>query len=497
MLSHLLWVGKLALPLAASGAVVRLVPWQRLWSAPRTRRLRDEAGRSLRKVADTAAAAPNLALNTVRYGVLPAGANLVGTAFREGVSQLHWKTLGDALVRVAQNSGPVLTKMGQVLATRSDVLPETVCERLQVLYTRQPPMTGAQLTRLLGSEFPEGMPFRSFDLQPVGVGSIGQVHRAQLLNGQAVVVKLLRPGVERRMNRDLNALEFLTDLALRIPGRARRSARSAAARALRDLGTALRTEVDLRREADAIEEFGRRFATNSRIRIPVVYRQWSSRQVLVMEELQGEPLSAIRARAKSDPEVARKVASLTIKEILTQVFDEGRFHADPHAGNLLLLPDGRLGLIDLGLVGETEPQDRKRIATAVRAFMSGDPDLLSRALLDFGTLPDGFDFQAFRNDVLAVVRDNKSAVLGRVTGTANGSATAPDANHLETFVNDLFRVAYAHEIRVPRSTTLLIKTVVTVEGVARSLDPNINIVATALPIVLRSLTPRWLRWKLR
>jgi ubiquinone biosynthesis protein len=491
VMAHLTRIGKLALPLAAAGGVAYLVPWRRVWSAPGTRWFREEAGRSLTKLADAAAAGPSLALNAVRHGFLPAAASAVTTAFHEGVSQLHWKALGDALVRFARSSGPVLTKVGQVLATRSDVLPEAVCERLQALYARQPAMTGAQLTRLLGAEFPDGLPFRSFDRQPIGVGSIGQVHRAQLCDGRAVVVKLLRPGVERQIDRDLNALELLVDLSLRMPGRARGGVRSAAARALRDLGTALRSEVDLRREADAIEEFGRRFATNPRIRVPGVHRQWSSRRVLVMEELQGEPLSAIRARAKSDPEVARRVASLAIREILTQVFDEGRFHADPHAGNLLLLPDGRLGLIDLGLVGETEPQDRRRIAGAVRAFMSGDPDVLSRALLDFGTPPDDFDFETFRSDVVAAIRAHESAVVA----SAGGVPATGEASRLEQLVNDLFRVAYAHELRVPRSTTLLIKTVVTAEGVARSLDPDINIVAAALPIMLRSLTPRWLRWR--
>jgi len=212
--------------------------------------------------------------------------------------------------------------------------------------------------------------------------------------------------------------------------------------------------------------------------------------VLVMEELAGEPLSAFRARAKTDPESARRVADLAFKEILKQVFEDGRFHADPHAGNLLILPDGRLGLIDLGLTGESGEQDRQRIARAVRAFVAGDPEALSRALLDFGTPPPDFGYEEFKADVAAVVHQNESQVVAEMTGR-NGGGTSG----LETLVNELFKVAHRHNLYVPPSSTLLIKTIVTIEGVARSLNPDLNVLAAAVPIVLRAMSRKWFRWK--
>jgi predicted unusual protein kinase regulating ubiquinone biosynthesis (AarF/ABC1/UbiB family) len=458
----------------------------------------DGAAPMIDKIRDALAAVPGLVLNAVRYGLLPTVPGVVTTALREGVSQLHWKTVGDALVRVAQHSGPVLTKLGQVLATRNDVLPDAACERLQALYARQPPMTDTELSQLLKVAFPAGLPFTTFERTPIAVGSIGQVHRACLPgapDGLPVVVKLLRPGIERAIERDLNAATLVWDIAQRLRRSNGTRSEEAIARALRDLGEAMRAEVDLQREAAALEEFGRRFRANPRIRVPVVYRALCSAHALVMEELSGEPLSAFRARARHDPEAARKVAALAVQEILAQIFDEGRFHADPHAGNLLILPDGRLGLVDLGLVGEAFPEDRKRIARAVRAFVSGDPDVLTRTLLEFGSLPPDFDYPAFRADVCAAVRGSE-AVFARVTGKeAHENEGSGAENSLEQLVNKLFRVAYAHGVYVPRSTTLLIKTLVTIEGVARSLDPSINLVTTAIPIVLKSLTPRWLRWR--
>jgi ubiquinone biosynthesis protein len=444
------------------------------------------------RLADALTAAPRLAFTAVRYGVLPTPASTAFVMLREGPWALPSKAIGDALVRFAQHAGPLTTKVGQVLATRSDILPEAVCVRLEALYTRQPAMSRRQLDAALRAAFPRGLPFASFERQPIAVGSIGQVHRAALTSGGRVIVKLVRPGLARQIDRDLNGVELILDPLLQVPGFLSKATRLAVSRALRDLGAALRTEVDLRREAAALDDFGRRLRRNPRVCVPTVYREWCSEHVLVMEELTGEPLSAYRARAKAEPDAARRVADLALKEILTQVFEEGRFHADPHAGNLLVLPDGRLGLIDLGLTGESGEQDRTQIARAVRAFVAGDAETLTRALLGLGVPPPDFSEQAFRADVMAVVGRHETQVVAQMMGRNGGAAG--NGRGLETLVNDLFRVAYRHGLYVPTSTTLLIKAVVTIEGVARSLNPGLNVVAAALPIVLRSMRPKWLKW---
>ena len=452
-----------------------------------------DLARPARRVADAVLVAPRLTYNAVRHGFLPTPASAALVALREGPAELHWKAVGDALVRFAQRSGPLTTKLGQVLATRSDILPEAVCVRLEALYTRQPPMTGRQLATTLRAAFPHGFPFRKFDRQPTAVGSIAQVHRAELRSGARAIVKLVRPGLAREIDRDLNAAELLCSLLLAVPGLTTKTTRLALSHAVRDLGAALRVEVDLRREAQSLDDFGRRLRGNPSVRVPTVYREWCSERAIVMEELVGEPLSAYRARARTDPDAARRVADLAFKEILKQVFEDGRFHGDPHAGNLLILPDGRLGLIDLGLTGESGRQDRQRIARAVRAFVSGDPEALTRALLEFGTPPPEFSHGDFKADVVTVVRRNEGHVVAQMMGRNGDGGGGP--NGLETLVNELFRVAYRHGLYVPPSATLLIKAIVTIEGVARSLNPHLNVVATAVPIVLGSLRPPWLRWR--
>lgn len=445
---------------------------------------------TLQRWRDAAQALPRFGAHALRHGLLPAGFSAASTARREGLSDLHWKVAGDALVRFLQHCGPVFTKCGQILATRDDLLPSAVRARLEALYSQQPPMSARELKRALRTAYGDDLPFQHFSEKPLAVGSIGQVHRARL-GKQRIIVKIIRPGVEQQIARDLNVARVLLGMFLGLPGRRPRGLKPLLNRLLEDLGHGFEREVDLECEARSLREFGQRFANHPNVKVPDVYEAFSGAHVLVMEELRGRSLSAWRRRAKTHPEEARRVADLALTEILKQVFEDGHFHADPHAGNLLVLEDGRLGLIDLGLTGEFGPRDRRNIARAVRAFLARDPDRVIRALLAFGSPPPGFDPKRFRLDILAVVEQYRGRLAGRILGT-NGRVES--SNPLEDFVAALFGVAFAHHVYVPPSATLLIKTLVTIEGVARSLDPELNLAATALPVVLRSLTPRWLRW---
>jgi ubiquinone biosynthesis protein len=439
---------------------------------------------------------PRFALGALRHGLLPAGPASARTLWREGWTELHWKVLGDGLVRLLRHSGPLFTKCGQIMATRTDLLPAALCARLESLYDEQPPMSAAELERALRRAYGRRHPFRRFDAKPIAVGSVGQVHRARLQGGEAAIVKLLRPGVEERITRDLELARSLLDLWLGAPWRTGPAPRALLIRALDDLGSACAREVDLEREARTLRDFAQRFERNPRVVVPRCFEALSSKHALVMEELRGEPLSAYRRRAKRDPEAARRIANLALEEILRQIFEDGRFHADPHAGNLLILEDGRLGLVDLGLTGELGQDDRRRIARAIKAFVGRDADGLIQALLGFGALPPDFDAKEFDADVRRLVRDRGTRLAARLRGRA-GQREADGANPLEDFVTALFALADRHGIHVSASTTLLIKSLVTIEGVARSLHPDLDLAAAAVPVVLRSLAPRWMQRLMR
>lgn len=430
----------------------------------------------LRKASDVAGALPRLSYNALRHGLLPWGWYAAKTAQSEGLSEIHWKVLGDGLVRFLRESGPVLTKVGQILATRSDLLPAPLCQRLEALYSEQPALPEREVRRILKQVYKQRSPFADFEMTPLAVGSIGQVHRAKLQSGEEVIVKILRPRVRREIDRDVHATQAYLNILFLFPRKERRFVKEMMRRALNDLAEGLRMETDLRNEAKSLEGFRKKLANHSKVVIPKVFQKISKKEILVMEELKGIPLSQVRTKA--DAETAKKVADLALTEILKQVFEDGRFHADPHGGNLLLLEDGRLGLIDLGLTGEFTAKDRKTIARAVKAFVARDADRLIETLLEFGELPPEFKREPFKKEIVQTVQQyRKESRVG-----------------LESFVNELFAVAYRHGIYLPSQTTLLIKTLVTIEGVARSLDPEINLAMTALPVVLRSLTPRWLKW---
>jgi len=437
-------------------------------------------------------AAPRLVGSALRRGILPVGAATLSTVRREGISELHWKALGDALARFLQGAGPVLTKLGQILATRDDLLPAAICKRLDKLYAEQPPMSTRQLRRMLKRAYPDGDPFESFEWEPLAVGSIGQVHRAQLRGSGPVVVKLLRPGIEAALERDMVSARAFADLFFRWTRDDEGHRRESALRVLDDLARAFAREVDFVREADALEDFAKRLAGSTTVCVPHCYRELSSRTALVLEELRGVPLSALRDAGDSTRDDARLAADLALTEILSQVFQEGHFHADPHAGNLLLLDDGRLGLIDLGLTGQLGKSERRIIARAVRSVLARDADATLRLLLELGNTPAGFDLDAYRNEIGAALRQHGSGALSRIAGGAKPAESG--ANSLEGMVDELFAVTRRHGIWLPESTTLLIKTLVTIEGVARSLDPEINVLGKAVPIIIRSLAPRWLRW---
>jgi ubiquinone biosynthesis protein len=360
-------------------------------------------------------------------------------------------------------------------------------------------MSPRQLERALLGAYGERTPFRRLTRKPLAVGTIGQVHRARLRSGEAVIVKLVRPGIESQIARDLDLARVFLRVLPSLPGRRGRDGRNDDAslalltRSLEDLAEGFGREVDLCSEAVSLERFRARFARNPRVVVPRVYAEFSSGRVLVMEELRGKPLSAWRKRARSHPKEAKQLADLALTEILRQIFEDGHFHADPHAGNLLVLEDGRLGLIDLGLTGEFSRQDRRNIVRAVRAFLARDVDRVIGALLAFGEPPPDFDSERFAADVLSVIGGHQETVAERIHG-ATGRSRQRSSNPIDDFVSALFAVAHAHGVHVPSSTTLLIKTLVTIEGVARSLDPELNLAATAMPVVLRALTPAWLRW---
>ena len=378
-------------------------------------------------------------------------------------------------VRLAMEDGGVtFVKLGQVLSTRRDLLPAEFTgelSRLQDDAAGVPwPAVEQVLRSELGAEVSEV--FASFDRTPIAAASIAQVHAATLMSRARVVVKVRRPDVSQTVDRDL-------DITGRLAARLERSTswgRAVGAAGLAaGFAAALREELDLRVEARNMTSVAA--ASDSRgsdgIAIPVPYQPLCTARVLVMERLDGRPLAAIDARTPADVRAA--LARSLLDCLLRQVMLEGTFHADPHPGNVLLLADGRLGLLDFGSVGRIDAGLRTALQRLLLALDRGDPAGLADALLEVVERPGELD------------EPRLERMLGRFLARHIGPGITPDV----TMFTDLFRIVSEHGLAVPPEIAAVFRALATMEGTLIQLAPGFDIVAEARRFAGEQLTAQF------
>ena len=363
-------------------------------------------------------------------------------------------------VRLAMEDGGVtFVKLGQVLSTRRDLLQAEFISELSRLQDDVAEVPWPAIEQVLRSELGAevGELFASFDREPIAAASIAQVHAATLPSGARVVVKVRRPDVSQIVDRDL-------DIAGRLAARLERS--TSWGRAVGTAGlaagfaTALREELDLRVEARNMTSVAA--APGSRgIAIPVPYQPLCTGLVLVMERFDGRPLAAIDAGMSADVRAA--LARSLLDCLLREVMLEGTFHADPHPGNVLLLADGRLGLLDFGSVGRIDQGLRSALQRLLLALDRGDPAGLADALLEVVERPEELD-------ELRLER-----MLGRFLARHVAAGITPDV----TMFTDLFRIVSDHGLAVPPEIAAVFRALATMEGTLTQLAPGFDIVAEA------------------
>ena len=363
-------------------------------------------------------------------------------------------------VRLAMEDGGVtFVKLGQVLSTRRDLLPTEFIRELSRLQDDAAEVPWPAIEQVLRSELGAevGELFASFDREPIAAASIAQVHAATLTSGARVVVKVRRPDVSQIVERDL-------DIAGRLAARLERS--TSWGRAVGTAGlaagfaAALREELDLRVEARNMTSVAA--APGSRdIAIPVPYQPLCTGLVLVMERFDGRPLAAIDVGMPADVRAA--LARSLLDCLLREVMLEGTFHADPHPGNVLVLDDGRLGLLDFGSVGRIDRGLRSALQRLLLALDKGDPAGLADALLEVVERPEELD-------ELRLER-----MLGRFLARHVAAGITPDV----TMFTDLFRIVSDHGLAVPPEIAAVFRALATMEGTLTQLAPGFDIVAEA------------------
>lgn len=372
--------------------------------------------------------------------------------------------------------GPTFIKLGQLLSTRPDVVGVELADELRKLQTGVPSDPPKAVRDLIAAEL--GQPveelFARFDDVPIASASIGQVHRATLHDGAEVVVKIQHADIEGVIREDLEVIAGLAQLAEHVPELVPYRPKSMAA----EMARTLRRELDFALEERNLQQFAAQLADNAGVRVPKTFPEFCTSRVITMEWLDGIKLSdtaRLRAAAIDLAEIARRGAALYVD----MIFTHGFYHADPHPGNILLLPGNIIGLLDFGMVGRIDERLREDIEAMLMSIVNRDVLMLTSIIKRVGTTPAELDESALAVDVADFVGNYATQSLSHF--------------NVGAALNEIIEIVRRHRIFLPAQVSLLIKTLVTLEGTGRMLHPDFSLLEIMRPfhrqMILRRLSP--------
>lgn len=361
--------------------------------------------------------------------------------------------------------GPTFIKIGQSMGTRADLLPLPFVVALGELQDNVPPFPNeiafARIEKDLGLKINEV--YKEFELQPVAAASLGQVYRARLHSGEEVAVKVQRPNLEATIKGDLEILNKVANFAERYPQLNENADWSGM---LREFNETIHEEMDYAAEGRNAEKFRENFQNWDNIHVPKIYWNATTSKVLTMEYIHGTKVTDLEEQARLGiaPE---KVNRLLIKTYLKQLLEDGFFHADPHPGNLLVMPDGRLAFFDFGMVGRITPELQSKMIDAFFHVVGKDPAGIAQDLIDLDFLKPGVDARSVRPVVEKMFEFHLNLKL-------------KDVNFKE-LTYDLADVMYDYPFRLPSNFTYIMRALMTLEGIGIITDPEFNFFETAKP----------------
>ncbi|MCA1718170.1 MAG: AarF/ABC1/UbiB kinase family protein [Actinobacteria bacterium] len=397
-----------------------------------------------------------------------------GRREKRGIEELLAPNFGVRLRRTLEDLGPTFVKFGQLLSTRSDVIPEGILVELQKLQdTAAPiPLEAAQavIERELGA--PVGKVFAALDPVLLGSASIGQVYEARLHGGERVAVKVQRPDAQRRVEADL---ALMRDLAAILDARFGDRIFVDVKELVAEFEGVIRRELDYEAEAQNARRFAINFA-GTPVKIPRVYTELSTRRVLTMEFIEGTRFYNLQPLLLP-PAERRKVATMGAEAIFKMAFEDGFFHGDPHPGNLILTPQGGLALLDFGMVGFMSRGDIEALSRLFIAVIQRDAEAVLRGLEGLGV--------RYAPEVRGPLVQELREFLYKYSGLSVGEVTLGQA------LSELISLVRRYRLSMPPVFPLLTKALVTAEALARSIDPTINVYEIAQPYASRLLRERY------
>ncbi len=367
-------------------------------------------------------------------------------------------------VAMLEELGPTFVKFGQILSTRPDLIPGDYVERLQSLQDHVVGVPVEEVRKTIQTSL--GKPidelFATFDDVPIASASIAQVHGATLKDGRSVVVKVQRPGLRPIIEADLSLLAFLVEQVIDVFPEAESFDIKGM---LGEFEKSLRRELDFEVERLSLERFRKNFKNKPRIHIPAVFPSLSSKTVLTMERIHGKKITQLEGLAER-----ADVAHVYLDAAYQMLLKDGFFHGDLHPGNVFVEADGRLGLIDFGMVGRLSRQNRERLVDVLFSLMSEDLENVARIWFALGKPGTTVDYGAFEAEVIEVLERH---IVGRELVEWD----------LAAFFSDLAAGAVKHGVRLPSDFTMMFKAMVTTEGLARTITAGINPIEAARPYI--------------
>lgn len=404
---------------------------------------------------------------------------------------------GPRIRALLEELGPLFVKLGQMLSTRRDLLPDDIIEELCKLQDRVPPFPGDQARVLVERAYgrPVTEVFASFEELPLASASIAQVHCATLMDGREVIVKVVRPGIRRTIERDIGLMRLLADMVERYWTRGRLLK---PARVVDEFEKTILDELDMLREAANASQLKRNFANSPHLHVPEIHWGLSRSNVLVMERIDGISISNIEALREAQIDLEH-LARTGVELFFTQVFRDHFFHADLHPGNLFVRP-GPNGsapvfvLVDFGIMGSLSEFDQRYLAENFRAFLDRDYRRVAELHVESGWVPKGTRVDDFESAIRTVCEPIFDRPVREIS--------------IGQLLIRLFQTAQRFQMEILPQLLLLQKTLVNVEGIGRQLDPELDLWRTARPSLekwmrdragLRSLVrstresvPRWI-----
>ncbi|MEZ0390567.1 MAG: ABC1 kinase family protein, partial [Verrucomicrobium sp.] len=371
--------------------------------------------------------------------------------------------------------GPTFIKLGQVLSTRPDLIGVEMAEELSKLQSNTPPDPPEAIREVIIEDLgraPEEL-FASYEPHAFASASIAQVHRATLISGEPVVLKVRKPGIQRKVEADLSILSWLAEMAETHAPQTKQYEPSAL---VRQFERTLLHELDFNHERRNIEEFTRRFAGDATVRFPKPWAEYSSRRVLTMERLDGIPgndRESLHASGADLNAFSLRGANM----YLSMIFRDSFYHADPHPGNLMLMPGGVVGVLDCGMAGRLDERLRDEIENLVVAVAQADVLALSDAVCRLGSVAPGENHDQLIAELSEFVADYASQSIVELD--------------LREALTALTRIIRHHHVVLPPGVSLLLRTLVLLEGTSQLLSPKFSLAEVIQPFYRRAISRRF------